>query len=423
MSFLHTHCRIWWCSLWLGALAVTFDVHAQAPTNAAPAPSKEEATQPPANADTTTDTHFESTVRVLNRSAESIKIGEPLHLRVHIEMPERAQLVSVRPAGNPFVERVNDVRRPPAARTGLAVTVFRPGTYEFAIEALWIDPEGRQRSTRSAPIKIRVTETVLDHEHVELAPPGDYLTLRSRNWWLIGGGIAALTLLIFAAAWMAWRRFKPSKQPADLPPAVPSRPAWEVALEEINLLRRDEQLLEEDRVQFHHRISEILRTWLQGRFSIRAPEMTSEEILAEISPRRLVLGGWIEQIHMILADSDLVKFAKFAPSKEHSLVLLQELEDLVREVHRSDTSPPDIPSPIEGDEVIIHASEHAAPQYHQPGVAVPRYVPEDAPKPAIVSLDFRNRGANKPPHEDGEQGSEAPFKPRVISQRPPKEDE
>lgn len=331
-------------------------------------------------------------VRILNPGADSIKIGEALHLRVHADLPDDAQLVSLRPAANPFVERVGEIPRTPSARSGLTVTVFRPGTYDFKIEAVWIDGEGRQQSSYSEAIRVRVVESITNHEDAELRVPGDYVTLRSRNLWLLGGAAFALLSLAAIASWFLWRRLRPA--PAPEMPAPPPRPAWEVALESIKALRTDRALLYEDPLQFHHRISEILRVWLQGRFQISAPEMTSEEILKELRPRRLALGGWIEKIHAILADSDLVKFAKFSPSPDDSFTLLQQLEDLVHEVQESDTSPPPgVPSPIEGNIPPVQPSERPSPQMHQPGAAEPRHIPEDAPKPTVLSPDF---GRTKP---------------------------
>lgn len=361
-------------------------------------------------------------VRILNRSADTIKIGEPLHIRVHVDLPEQAQLVSLRAANNPYVERISDLRRTTALRTGLAVTVFRPGTYHFTVEALWIDAAGQQRSTHSAPLRLRVTETVTDHDHATLAAPGPYLTLRSRNLWLIGGGIAGFLALLSLVLWWFWRRIRP-RAAAETPPLPPARPAWEVALEQIECLRADHTLLAEDPVQFHHRISDILRTWLQARFQLRALEMTTEEILDELSPRWLILGEWIDQIHTILADTDLVKFAKFTPSADNSLTLLRQLEDLVREVQTSDSSPPpDIPAPIEGDEPPIRASEHAAPQLHAPGAAAPRYTPEDIRKPTILALDFRGSKATKP-QDPASPDDHAPPRPQSAPPSPPDQEE
>lgn len=355
------------------------------------------------NDDATADDTPQSDVQILNRSTEKIYIGQPLHLRVHVHLPDDAQLVSLRPAGNPYVERVSDIRRAPSARTGLAVSVFRPGTYRFSIEALWVDHKGHQHRTHSDPLSIRVIPTLDAPEEAELSPPGEYIVLRSRNLGVILAGIAALLLGLAGIGTLLWRKLYP--KPVDTPPPPPPRPAWEVALEAIEALRNDTALLENDPVQFHHRISEILRGWIQGRFNIRAPEMTTEEILAEIAPRRLALGGWIEEIHTILADSDLVKFAKFTPSPTNSLTLLQQLEDLVREVQESDAAPPpDIPSPIEGDEPPVEASEAAAPQFHQPGAAQPRYMPDDVPKPNILSLNFRREKSTPPPRS----GTDAP---------------
>lgn len=326
-------------------------------------------------------------VRILNPGADAIKIGEALHLRVQVDLPDDAQLVSLRPANNPFVERIGDVPRAPSSRTGLAVTVFRPGTYDFHIEAIWIDAQGRQQSNHSEPVRVRVVETVADHDSAELRAPGDYVTLRSRNLWLLFGAGLALLGAIAAMSWVLWRRLRTA--PAPEVPAPPPRPAWEVALESIEALRSDRALLYDDPLQFHHRISEILRVWIQGRFQISAPEMTTEEVLSELRPRRLALGGWIEKIHAILADTDLVKFAKFSPPPDDSFTLLQQLEDLVREVQQSDASPPpSVPLPIDGDAPIVQPSEAPAPQKHEPGAAQPRHTPEDAPKPTVLSLDF-----------------------------------
>lgn len=354
-------------------------------------------------------------IQILHRSAENIKIGEPLHLRVHVELPEHAQLLSLRPAGNPYVERIHDLRRAAALRSGLAVTVFRPGTYKFTLEAAWIDSEGQPHSTHSDPLRLHVAHTVTDHDHATLAPPGPYLTLRSRNIWLIGAGITSILALLSLLGWWTWRRFHP-QHPVDSTPPPPPRPAWEIALEEIHDLRADSALLANDAVQFHHRTSDILRTWLQGRFKLRALEMTTEEILDDLSSRWLVLGEWIERIHTILVDTDLVKFAKFSASADDSLTLLRQLEELVRDVQASDASPlPDIPAPIEGDEPPIKASEHAAPQVHAPGVGTPRYTPKDIQKPTILSLDFRGSNAPAPKPPASEQAPEG----RSIASRHP----
>lgn len=379
---------------------------AQSPQSEHSEPSGEGPTSPQ-NDDTSSET---ATLALRDGQVLAIKIGQPTTLHLHAQLPEHAQLVSVRPAGNRFVEAIDSITAVDPHKPRLELTVFRPGDYRFRVEAIWVDAGGAQHSTLSEWLTIEVASSLSANADDALLPPGPYLSLRSRNLWLMGATIGAALMALVWLLSLLWKRRHATV--ADDVMAPPPRPAWEVALEEIRALRDNEQLLTEQPILFHHRISEILRTWIQGRFKIGAPEMTSEEILDEIRPRRLVLGGWIDRIESILADSDMVKFAKFSPPTKNSLLLLDQLELLVREVKESDESPtPDIPLPIDLEEPPIAHSKAAAPQIHAPGEAEPKYTPEHAPSPRIISMRFRGDAATPDASQDATNAPAPPSKP------------
>jgi hypothetical protein len=77
---------------------------------------------------------------------------------------------------------------------------------------------------------------------------------------------------------------------------------------------------------FYSKLSNILRYYIEYRFSIQAPDMTTEEFLERIrysDELGSVDKSGIEKFFQI---SDMVKFAKFEPSSEQA----EEAMDLVR---------------------------------------------------------------------------------------------
>lgn len=332
-------------------------------------------------------------ITVLSTHETPVRIGERVKIRLRVVLPEGGQLIAVRPSGNPFVEALSETRASKTQDPILDVTVFRPGIYAFEAEAVWIDESGKQRRIRSEALSLDVRSVIANESEPELADAGPYVLLRSRNIWLIGMSLGVALSALSAALWLLWRRYR---QPIALEEVLPPpRPAWEVALEAIAQLRADKDVLENDAIEFHQRLSDILREWLSGRFQLSAVEMTSAEILSELAPRRLELGQWIDEIQSILADTDLVKFAKFSPPAAGSQQLLQQLEQLVLDVKLSDSSPPPaVPAPIEGEPEIIVPAVEAAPQQQQPGAPTPVHTPEHANTQNVIAIDFGRRDKN-----------------------------
>jgi hypothetical protein len=136
-----------------------------------------------------------------------------------------------------------------------------------------------------------------------VAAPRDY-----RPLWLAG---AALVLVV-GAGFGLYRLLNRRRAVGVKAP----RPAHEVALEALARLRAS-RLLEEGRHKdYYVRLSAIVRHYLEDRFGLRAPEMTTEEFLqvAQQSPRlprdqRTSLGRF-------LSEADLVKFARHVPERE-----------------------------------------------------------------------------------------------------------
>ncbi len=124
--------------------------------------------------------------------------------------------------------------------------------------------------------------------------------------------LAALLAVAAAAAWFH-RRYRRRTRPEAVVPAIPPRPAHEVALEALAALEAA-GLLERGEIKTYHiRLSDILRAYIEGRFGVDAMEMTTGEVLDGLR-RADASAGVVADVRQLLDHCDLVKFAKLRPA-------------------------------------------------------------------------------------------------------------
>ncbi|MFA4888925.1 MAG: hypothetical protein WC628_05060 [Candidatus Omnitrophota bacterium] len=122
-------------------------------------------------------------------------------------------------------------------------------------------------------------------------------------------GIILLIILIISALFI----YKKKPLPALV---VPPRPAHEIAYEQLEELRA-KGLVAKGRIkEYFIEISAIVRRYLENRFNLRAPEMTTEEFLVYVRDYARLEGAHKSLLREFLTCCDLVKFAKYAPSAE-----------------------------------------------------------------------------------------------------------
>jgi hypothetical protein len=103
---------------------------------------------------------------------------------------------------------------------------------------------------------------------------------------------------------------------ATNPNAEPPLPAHELAYRQLQAIL-DERLIEVGEFKlFFSKISDILRSYIEGRFGIHAPRRTTEEFLSDISRNAPFSRDHRVLLVEFLQNCDLVKFAKHLPSQE-----------------------------------------------------------------------------------------------------------
>lgn len=160
----------------------------------------------------------------------------------------------------------------------------------------------------------------------------------------VGGGLVLGTL-----AALAYRRWK--RRPRPVPPPPPPRPAWELALERLHGVRHA-GLLETDRqAEFCDRVSDAIREYLGARLEFDGLESTTDEIAAHVA-RAPMIEAERARVVGLLRDCDLVKFAKFSPSRDACDAMLDAAEAHVRAtMPRREAPAPSLDASAPGPEI------------------------------------------------------------------------
>ncbi|MBI3191561.1 MAG: hypothetical protein HYZ36_02770 [Pedosphaera parvula] len=119
-------------------------------------------------------------------------------------------------------------------------------------------------------------------------------------WWTLAA-LAVIALLVWLWRWWQRRQAQRSVEPA-IPPHIRARKKLTAALDLI-----------EDPKPFCTLVSDIIRVYLEERFTLLAPERTTEEFLQELQSSPLLTADQKQTLGEFLATCDLVKFARVEP--------------------------------------------------------------------------------------------------------------
>ena len=129
-------------------------------------------------------------------------------------------------------------------------------------------------------------------------------------WWTLGV-LAALAVAL--VVWRLWRRKLAAPVPVVvIPPHVRAKQRLAEAL-----------LFISDPNRFCTEVSNAARLYLEERFTLRAPERTTEEFLVELRNSRHLTSDQKQSLGAFLESCDLVKFARFEPTE----TALRQLHD------------------------------------------------------------------------------------------------
>ena len=122
-------------------------------------------------------------------------------------------------------------------------------------------------------------------------------------------GIVILSALLLILAIIVYKKFKKEEKG----PLETAKSAHETAYEALEALRAKGS---GNIKEYFFELSCIIRRYIEDRFSMRAPEMTTEEFFAALKESGILSGTHKNLLKEFLTLCDIVKFARYGPTRD-----------------------------------------------------------------------------------------------------------
>ncbi|MFP4369527.1 MAG: hypothetical protein ACLFR2_08100 [Candidatus Kapaibacterium sp.] len=221
----------------------------------------------------------------------------------------------------------------------LTVTSFDSGSYSVPPFSFVYERQGFDRpfavSTDSLMLNFRTVTVDTSKPIRDIKPVMDVQMSIWRYWPYMLGGL--LLIAAAAAVYLILKNRKRNKAEIKQESYDPQIPPHIFALRELKNLE-NEKLWQKDRIkQYHIRLTEIIRIYIERRFNIPAPELTSEELL-DFAQRMDMSDEAKSNLRQILHTADLAKFAKFKPMPDENTLSMSNAVNFVEITKSADSS-------------------------------------------------------------------------------------
>ncbi len=255
-----------------------------------------------------------------------IRIGEPIRLTLNVDAmmntkiswPQFADKIdSFDVTYKSVVDSIPNEKGKTISQT-FNITAFDSGNYELKPIVFLLDTNDDDQIDTVKTKTQLITVTTVEVDTTKGIRPIKGLMEVSIGWrerlpWIIGGGIVLLIGGVITF-------FATRKKPAQEIPVrqILMRPIHEIALEKLTQLEEEKLWQKGEEKQYHLRLSEIMREYLDYRFGFIAIEATTEEIISHMSKEHLSQ-KLFAKLKEIFESGDLVKFAKMnlLPDEHH----------------------------------------------------------------------------------------------------------
>ncbi len=277
-----------------------------------------------------------------------VLIGDPIQYRVTITHPTGV-VVEWPAIGGTVGDFTVEASGAEAPRTDDGITTearwHRLASYSAGTQTIpetvvtYQTNDGAVHEARTQAVTMTVKSLLpSDWERQDIRAAKPLLPVRSA-WWRWLGGLAAIVGIV--GVWW-WTRHQQRVAVSSVPP----RPPHTIAFDALSTLRQEDLPSHARYEAYYIRLSGIVRAYIEARFGMKAPEMTTEEFLQAASgaqalslDHRRLLQGFLERC-------DLVKFARYEP-------LRTEADEAFEAAHRfiQDTVPSPEPAVASAGEI------------------------------------------------------------------------
>lgn len=270
---------------------------------------------------------------------DQARVGEPIDYTLRVEAAEDESVVFPEPAGGRIGKLEINHSLPDTARDGVrekkfVLQGFEAGSFTLPGPEVTVRKEDGEEMVLAGPeLEIEIISVLGDEgKDTEIRELKDPIGLpRSYRWiiYLLSGAA-----VLFAIAYLLYRKF--FRRGPVIPPLPTPRPAGEIAREELERIRKADLPGRGLVKEYYSQVSDTVRRYLENRFSLKAPERTTEEFLQEMATTSHLTGEQQNSVGNFLAESDLVKFARYGPTEKEIAQVFAAAVRLVEETEEGE---------------------------------------------------------------------------------------
>jgi hypothetical protein len=142
-------------------------------------------------------------------------------------------------------------------------------------------------------------------------------------WYWVGGG--GLIVMLASGSALAWRAWRAGRRRAR------QKSAYDEAVAKLRVLADRGAPAAEQADGWFVELSGIVRRYLEGRYDIRAPELTTEEFLQVAARAAMLTADHRGLLTSFLERCDQVKFAGYRPDADESLATLKAAQGFIED--------------------------------------------------------------------------------------------
>lgn len=225
------------------------------------------------------------------------------------------------------------LRKPFDVYASIVLAPFEEGTYELPDLPVVRRIDGSDDTLVFKGLSMDVKTMPVDTATFEIHDiKGQILypvTFRELLPW-IGGGLLAAALIALAI----WLIVRAQKRKADA--LKPKDPAYIVALRELDKYRSDKFWAPEKQKTFYSGITDALKFYIDDRFGVDAPEMTTGELFDALKSDKDITPEMYSSLKELFERADFVKFAKHIASDEDNAKALPLAVSFVTSTYQAD---------------------------------------------------------------------------------------
>ena len=280
----------------------------------------------------------QDTIRVLSHDfdPDDITIGDPVQLRLRIEADENLHIYldpidrsehEHLEVDKPQVEQIKS-ESPPTGKVHYEITyplrAFAVGKHTLpSIIIKYTDAHGNSGSIQTPAYLFEVRS---------VKPPSDTEMKGIKGPWSVPPNwlfyILAAFLAIVAIGVISFVYLRKRAKPTDLQPDVlPQRRPHEIAYEQLHRIEGMNWVAQGEMKVYHTEISHVIRQYIAARYHIPALELTTQEVLDRLQHEDIPK----ELVRQFFTSCDLVKFARYSPTKPEAHERLEEARRIVDE--------------------------------------------------------------------------------------------